>query len=131
LIVLAIGSAIGLAAEDDTQEVLIIGAFVLLGILGWATNYEELRDDEVYTSSAAGIHGVIASTIRYELIVGISKGDFPRDVWIECSENGVVTKHKVWVPPNERHEFIADLVARIEARTGRRIEVSEGYCGRE
>lgn len=124
---IAIGIVILAGVSDPAEIALIIGGYLVLGVIGWYSNYEELREDGVFISSAAGIHGVHVSSgvIPYESIFSVSRSHHPRDVDLQCSENGVAKKLTVWVPIDQRDEFIADLGARIEAKTGRRIEVSE------
>jgi hypothetical protein len=46
-------------------------------------------------------------------------------VKVVCLERGSEKSHTISVAPDERDEFIAELLTRIEARSGRRLEVSE------
>jgi hypothetical protein len=48
---LVIGFAAG--GGDPVKIALIVGGYLVLGVMGWGSNYEELRDDVVYVSRAA------------------------------------------------------------------------------
>lgn len=81
---LAIGIVLLAGVRDPAEIALIIGGYLVLGILGWFTNYEELREGGVFVSQA-GMHGVhVEGTIAYESIVGVSRSHHPRDVDLHC-----------------------------------------------